>query len=96
MVRLRKFYVKSGDLKCTLTAQSSFWAAAIAVDEHMFDGCKLDKHFIYVNECGFDSIEDAEQTDWWETDGIMENLGYYDDELNEKLGEELDGENCEW
>lgn len=87
-MKQRKFYVKSGDLKCILTAQNSFWAAIKAFDEHMFEGCILDPYFVYVNECGFDSIEsdigpDADVTDWWQTDSIMESLGYpIDDEEN--------------
>ena len=81
MARLRKFYVKSGNLQCILLAPNSFYAAIRAFDEHMFDGCVLDPYFVYVNECGFDSIEsdigpDAEVTDWWQVDSILESLGY--------------------
>jgi len=94
-MKQRKFYVKSGDLKCTLTAQNSFWAAVKAFDEHLFEGCCVDPYFIYVNQHGFDEIESVENedSDWWQTDGILESLEYpFEDEDPSWLDEEgIDG-----
>ena len=76
MSRLHKFYVKSGDLQVVLTAKNSLDAAMKAFDNHMYPGCNVDRYFVYVNLCGFESMKDDDLTDLVQTDNVLARLGY--------------------